>query len=137
MKSHILMILAAFFLMFSGPAWSQDHGASAATKGSGTESAKTIKTEAGEELVFVTKGYRYEPADTTEDEDLGHFLCGIRCNALSVDYLNITSPGGWRMLPVAQDTEVVIPLDKMGVYGTCTCEGDEFLVKINNIYMSK
>lgn len=91
----------------------------------------------GEEHVFLTKGYRYEPAGPNEDKDLGLFLCGTRCNALSIDYLNITSPGGWRMIRAAKDQEKVISLEAMGLEGTCTCTGDDYLVKINDLYMSK
>ena len=95
------------------------------------------KAKAEVEYVFVSKGYRYEPADAAEDADVGLFLCGTRCNALSVDYLNITTPGGWRMLRVAKDHEVPIDLQKMGIKGNCICIADQYVVKVNNIYMSK
>jgi len=90
-----------------------------------------------EEMVYVSKGYRYEAADHEKNSDAGLFLCGTRCNALSVDYLNITTPGGWRMLRTQKDHEVNIKLDAFGLNGTCTCVVDEYKVIVNNIYMSK
>ncbi len=98
---------------------------------------EAAKTKPEVEYVYVSKGYRYDPVDATEDADAGLFLCGTRCNALSVDYLNITTPGGWRMLRVAKDHEVSIDLKKMGIKGNCICIADQYVVKVNDLYMSK
>lgn len=96
------------------------------------------KTETSEvEYVFISKGYRYEPVSPEENSDVGLFLCGTRCNALSVDYLNITSPGGWRMMRVTKDKEITVDLTKMSIKGKCICVADEYVVKVNDFYMSK
>ena len=121
-------LILLFFLAL--PACAQTAQDSAGTQPAG-------KPEAEVEYVYVSKDYRYTPADATEDADVGLFLCGTRCNALSVDYLNITTPGGWRMLRVAKDHEVLIDLTKMGINGNCICIADQYVVKVNNIYMSK
>jgi len=64
-------------------------------------------------------------------------MCGTRCNAISVDYLNYTMPGGWRMLLVAGNRELTIDLDNPFMGGTCVCIADEYLIVTNEIYMTK
>ncbi len=84
------------------------------------------------ERVFIVSGYRFEPGPSGGDEDTGHALCGIRCNALSIDYRNIIDPGGWRFIKVATDKDVRVDLDNPFMDGHCVCTVDEFVVQIND-----
>jgi hypothetical protein len=113
--------------------------APAAVRADATEAAKPagIEGEPLKERVFVVKDYRYEPGTAGEDLDLGQSLCGTRCNALSIDYLNITMPGGWRMTRVASDRNLTVPLDNPFMEGMCICVVDEYLVKVHDLYLSK
>jgi len=80
--------------------------------------------------VYLVKDYRYEPGGSTGDPEVGQSLCGTRCNALSSDYLNFIEPGGWRMVKVASDSEVVLDLGNPFMQGECVCLADEYLVKL-------
>jgi len=131
LKQAQLLLLTILLVLLALPAFGAEGQAQE------PQMKETAPGGRAEEHVFLTKGYRYDPAGPNEDKDLGLFLCGTRCNALSVDYLNITSPGGWRMIRVAKDREKVISLKNMGLDGSCVCTGDDYLVKINDIYMSK
>jgi len=132
----MLIVLSAAFLALAGNASAEQSVVKqAAEKSPATEQSQ--EQTIAEEHVFLTRGYRYETTETGEDADLGLFLCGIRCNAMSTDYLNITTPGGWRMIRVGKDKEKTVSLENMGLKGSCICVGDDYLVKINNIYMSK
>jgi len=91
----------------------------------------------GSEKVYIALEYRYDPGEGGEDSDIGQSLCGTRCNALSVDYLNYTSPGGWRMIKVADRRELTIDPGNPFLTGKCICVVDEYLIKVNELYMSK
>ena len=90
-----------------------------------------------EEHVFVIQDYRYEPGMDQADPDMGLALCGTRCNALATDYLNITTPGGWRMQRVASGREVTVPLNNPFMGGQCICVVDEYLLRVNDFYMTR
>jgi hypothetical protein len=87
--------------------------------------------------VFIVTEYRYDPCDSGGDPDIGQSLCGTRCNALSVDYLNYVMPGGWRMIKVAGGREMVVELNNPFMGGKCICIADEYQVKVHDLYMSK
>ncbi|MBU0480058.1 MAG: hypothetical protein KKG47_03035 [Proteobacteria bacterium] len=88
------------------------------------------------EKVFIVSGYRYEPGGDVKQTDVGQSLCGTRCNALSVDYLNYTEPGGWRMIKVADKRELTVDLNNPFLAGECICVADEYIVKVNELYLS-
>lgn len=86
------------------------------------------------EQVFIVKDYRYQPAEGSQaDPQMGQDLCGTRCNALSFDYLNVIEPGGWRMIKVADHSEITVGLDNPFLGGACVCIGDEYIVKIDDL----
>lgn len=88
--------------------------------------------------VFIVSEYRFESgAAGGGDPDIGQSLCGTRCNALSVDYLNYVTPGGWRMIKVADKRELIIELGNPFLNGKCICVADEYQIKVNDLYMSK
>ena len=87
--------------------------------------------------VFIVSEYRYEPGETGGDPDIGQSLCGTRCNALSVDYLNYVMPGGWRMIKISGNQEIVVDLNNPFMGGKCICIADEYRVKVHDLYMSK
>ncbi|RJQ67141.1 MAG: hypothetical protein C4519_24565 [Desulfobacteraceae bacterium] len=87
--------------------------------------------------VFIVSEYRYEPGETGGDPDIGQSLCGTRCNALSVDYLNYVMPGGWRMIKISGNQEIVVDLNNPFMGGKCICVVDEYRVKVHDLYMSK
>lgn len=113
----------AFVLLVLGLAWSQGFCAE--------------QPSAAEEHIYLVKSYRYLENSGAGDPDTGLSLCGTRCNSMSADYLNYTSPGGWRLILVARDKEITVPLNNPFVQGTCACVVDEYLVKVNDLYMSK
>ena len=90
-----------------------------------------------EEHVLVLKEYRYVAVPGGGDELTGFMLCKNRCHALSVDYLNYTTPGGWYLQRVADNKEVTVDLDNPFMKGQCVCVADEFVVKVNDLYMVK
>lgn len=79
--------------------------------------------------VYLVKDYRYQPGHSQGDPEVGQSLCGTRCNALSSDYLNFIEPGGWRMVKIASNQEVVLELKNPFMQGDCVCLADEYLVK--------
>ncbi|MEW6521544.1 MAG: hypothetical protein AB1461_19270 [Thermodesulfobacteriota bacterium] len=87
--------------------------------------------------VYIVNEYRYEPGPSGENADIGQSLCGTRCNALSVDYLNYVTPGGWRLIKVGGNQQLLISLNNPFLDGKCICVADEYLVKVNDLYMSK
>jgi len=87
--------------------------------------------------VFIVSEYRYEPGPSGGDLDIGQSLCGTRCNALSVDYLNYVAPGGWRLIKIAGNQQLLVNLNNPFLDGKCICVGDEYQVKVNDLYMSK
>lgn len=101
---------------------------------SATEEAPTP-----EEHVFVLKDYKYvaEPDESGDDQLTGLVLCKTRCYALSVDYLTYTSPGGWYMQKVAATREMTVDLNHPFKEGQCLCVVDEYIVKVNDLYMVK
>jgi hypothetical protein len=118
MFKTIPLFLALIFLLLPLVAWGQ----------SGQDE---------EEHIFVIKDYRYEPGMDQADPDMGLALCGTRCNALATDYLNITTPGGWRMQRVASSREVTVSLDNPFMGGNCICVVDEYLLRVNDFYMTQ
>lgn len=86
---------------------------------------------------FIVSEYRYEPGESGGDPDIGQSLCGTRCNSMSVDYLNYVMPGGWRMIKVSGNRELVVDLNNPFLDGKCICIVDEYLIKVNDLYMSK
>jgi len=84
------------------------------------------------EQVFIIQEYRYEPGDSGGDPDIGHALCGTRCNALSVDYRNFIDPGGWRFIRVADNREIPVSLNNPFIGGQCVCTADEYVVILND-----
>jgi len=97
------------------------------------------KTPTPEEHVFVLKDYSYiaKPGESGDDLLTGFVLCKTRCYALSVDYLTYTSPGGWYLQQVAVAREMIVDLDHPFKDGQCLCVADEFIVKVNDLYMVK
>lgn len=84
------------------------------------------------ERVFIVKDYRFLPGKNG-DEAAGLSLCGTRCNALSVDYLNYTEPGGWRLIKVADDRELIVDLNNPFMDGRCLCLADEYEVRVDEL----
>ena len=81
------------------------------------------------ERVFLTYGYRYQPATEPPDEataDIGLALCGTRCNALSGIYESYLMSPGWRMVQVEGVNERVVDLDNPFLDGKCVCTGEEY-----------
>ena len=91
-----------------------------------------VAAAAGEERIFIVKDYRYLPGKTG-DATNGQSLCGTRCNALSTDYLNYTEPGGWRLIKVADDREVLLDLNNPFMDGQCVCVADEYEVRLDEL----
>lgn len=102
-----------------------------------TAAAEATPTPEPEEHVFVLKEYRYVADQGGEDDLTGLMLCKNRCHALSVDYLNYTTPGGWYLQRVAVAKQVAVNLDNPFLQGKCICVADEFVVKVNDLYMVK
>ncbi len=89
------------------------------------------ETGAEGDTVFLIKDYRYEAGSGSGDEVMGLSLCATRCNALSSDYLNFVEPGGWRMVKIAGDKEVILDLKNPYMDGRCICTVDEYAVKLD------
>jgi hypothetical protein len=88
---------------------------------------------APEERLYIAKQHRYIAGGPTDDRDMGHSLCGTRCSGLSVDYLNYTEPGGWRLIKVASGQELTVPLNNPFMGGDCICIVDEYVLKIDEL----
>ena len=121
--------LLLFILFLLSPAWAGEKEATAANTG-----APEGKQH---ENIFLVNAYRYEPGDSGGNVDIGQSLCGTRCNALSADYENYLRPPGWRIIRIAKDKEVTVDLDNPFIGGHCICIADEYIVKVNELYMSK
>ncbi|GAB4489411.1 MAG: hypothetical protein OHK006_21030 [Thermodesulfovibrionales bacterium] len=84
--------------------------------------------------MFVTKDYRFLAGDDDADPDIGHALCGTRCNALSTDFLNILEPGGWRLVRTGEAKNLNVELNNPFMQGRCICTGTEYrVVKIPTV----
>lgn len=88
-------------------------------------------TAAGEMIYFVS-AYRYVPATEKDDREIGHALCGTRCNALSTDVNNITEPVGLKLIQISKDSELIVDLNNPFMTGHCVCIVDAF--RAGNIY---
>jgi hypothetical protein len=86
-----------------------------------------------EERFFIVKNYRFSGATDQNAQDVGQSLCSVRCNALSLDYLNVTEPGGWRLIKVAVDRELTVPLRNPFMEGQCICIADEYILKLDEL----
>lgn len=91
-----------------------------------------VVAEGGEERIFLVKDYRYLPGPAGEVAT-GQSLCGTRCNALSTDYLNYIEPGGWRLIKVAGDRELILELNNPFMDGRCVCVADEYQVLVDEL----
>ena len=85
-----------------------------------------------DERVYIVNDYRYLPGTPADDTETGQSLCGNRCNAMSFDYLNVSEAGGWRILKVAADSELIVDLDNPFMEGKCVCVADEYVVQIDD-----
>lgn len=92
----------------------------------------TLKTEAGEQKVWVINDYRYETNSDQDDPAIGHSICSNTCNAMSFDFRNVLMPGGWRYIRFKQDQELVIAHNNPFIGGHCICTADEYLIKIDD-----
>jgi hypothetical protein len=100
--------------------------------------AKAGGAQGGEkEIIYIVNAYRYEPDSSGKDSDIGQALCGTRCNALSVDYQNYLKPPGWRIIRTASNKEVAVDLNNPFIDGRCICIADEYIVRVNELYMVK
>ena len=100
-------------------------------------SAGAGETRPTEEHLYIVKQHRYVAGGPSDDRDMGHSLCGTRCSGLSVDYLNYTEPGGWRLIKVAADQELKVPLSNPFMGGDCICIADEYMLKIDDLSKSR
>jgi len=80
---------------------------------------------------WVVNDYSYVPGSDQDDPMTGLSLCGTRCNAMTTDYRNILDSRGWRLIRVAQNRQLTVPLDNPFIGGHCICIADEYLVKLN------
>lgn len=84
--------------------------------------------------LYIVTDYRYVPEKgKRSDPILGQSLCGTRCNAIATDYLNVVEPGGWRLIKVAANRELTVPLNNPFVGGQCVCITDEFVVRVDHL----
>lgn len=91
----------------------------------------------GAERVWVVNEYRYDPEGSGGDREVGQALCATRCNALSVDYRTYLEPGGWRLIKVAENREMSLPLESPFMAGRCICVVDEYTVQVNDFNRPK
>lgn len=84
--------------------------------------------------VYIVSEYRYVPGPSGGNADVGQSLCGTRCNALSVDYLNYMTPGGWRLIKISGNQQLLVDLNNPYLDGKCICVADEYMVKVNDLY---
>jgi hypothetical protein len=89
------------------------------------------------EIIYIVNEYRYEPGNAGGNADIGQALCGTRCNALSADYQNYLKPPGWRIIRTASSKEVEVDLNNPFIDGHCICIADEYVVRVNELYMVK
>ena len=81
--------------------------------------------------MWIVNDYSYVPGSDQDDPVTGLSLCGTRCNAMTTDDRNILDSRGWRLIRVAQNRELTVPLDNPFIGGHCICIADEYLVKLN------
>lgn len=84
------------------------------------------------ETIYLINDYRYASASAADDRDIGHSLCGTRCNALATNFSNIMEPGGWSLVRVSSNKEITVELNSPFLGGQCICLVDEYSVKITN-----
>ena len=85
--------------------------------------------------LYVLKNYSFLPAGKTAHEGLGASLCGTRCSSLAMDYLTFTTPPGYYLQKIADNKTITVDLDNPYLKGQCACEVDEYVLKINDLYM--
>lgn len=96
----------------------------------------TVLAVDAEVRLYLVSDFRYERAGSTKaDPVMGQSLCGTRCNALTTDYLNVVEPGGWRLIKVAGNRELSVPLNNPFMGGRCICIVDEYMVRVD--YLNK
>ncbi|MBI5076284.1 MAG: hypothetical protein HZB62_14115 [Nitrospirae bacterium] len=84
------------------------------------------------ETIYLVNDYRYVPANAADDRDIGHSLCGTRCNALATNFSNIMEPGGWSVVKIGSNKEITVELNSPFLGGQCICLVDEYSVKITD-----
>jgi len=94
--------------------------------------AEERKVKDTPENIYIVNEYRYVPATAADDKDIGHALCGTRCNALSSSYKNILEPGGWSLVRISSNKEITLELKSPFLGGQCVCVADEYSVKITD-----
>jgi len=90
-----------------------------------------LPTDAGEQQAWIVNDYRYEQGSPQDDPDMGLYLCGTRCNAMTSDYRNVIDPGGWELIRVAENKELIVELNNKLIGGHCICIADEYIVKVS------
>lgn len=83
------------------------------------------------QAAYVVLDYRYEPAGSGGDPDIGHSLCATRCNAMSFNYADYIMADPREVKRVAANRELTVPLDNPFLKGHCICTVDEYLVTPN------
>jgi hypothetical protein len=140
LKSCLLLFTC---LLFAGHAFAaeqdvpKEEETEAAGEGIHRETDAEAAAEEQHERIFLVNEYRYEPGTAGDNADTGQALCGTRCNALSVDYRNYLGPPGWRIIRIAKNKEVTVDLNNPYLDGSCICVADEYIVRVNKLYMTK
>lgn len=83
------------------------------------------------EKAYIVNDYRYDPAGSGGDPDIGLSLCSTRCNALSFDYADYVMADPREVQRVASDREITLPLNNPFMKGNCICTVDEYVIKPN------
>jgi hypothetical protein len=91
--------------------------------------AGDLNEKAAEEKMLIVTGYQYVQGSDSDDKEIGHSLCGTRCNALSANYKNIMEPGGWNIIRISSSKEVLTELGNRLISGHCICIADEYIVQ--------
>ncbi len=47
--------------------------------------------------------------------------------------MNITMPGGWRLIKVKENSEITVSLESPFMKGECVCTADEYTVQIDEL----
>lgn len=94
--------------------------------------AEAAQEQPPPETIYIVNDYRYVPATSADDQEIGHSLCGTRCNALSSSYKNILEPGGWSLVRTGINKEVIVELKSPFLGGQCICLADEYSVKVTD-----
>lgn len=82
------------------------------------------------EKIYIVNEYRFVPGSSADDQEIGHSLCGTRCNALSSSFNNILEPGGWSLVRISSNKEITVELKNPFLGGQCICLADEYSVKV-------